>query len=71
MINKDGKYVASPEYSIVSYAMEGMAIVSKDGKYGYINTKGKVVIDIKYSRAGLFVNGYAIVNDGTKVFLYK
>jgi hypothetical protein len=56
-------------YSIRSF-FEGLAIyaVSKNGeiKYGYINTKGDVVIEPKYDNAGDFAEGLAPVLSNRK-----
>ena len=40
---------------------DGLAVVYKDGKYGYIYTKGTVVIDLIWDEAYDFSDGYAIV----------
>lgn len=41
---------------------EGLAAVSKNDKYGFIDTKGKVVIEPKYEWASSFSDGLAIVS---------
>lgn len=41
---------------------EGLAAVSKNDKYGFIDTKGKVVIEPKYEWASNFSSGLAIVS---------
>ena len=43
---------------------EGMAAVVKDGKYGFIDKTGKLVIDYKYDYAEDFSEGYAAVSTG-------
>ena len=40
---------------------EGMAAVKKDGKYGYINTKGELVIPCQFGYASDFIEGTAVV----------
>lgn len=40
---------------------EGLAAVYKDKKYGYINKKGKYVIEPQYADAGDFSEGIAVV----------
>jgi len=40
---------------------EGLAVVEKNGKFGYIDTTGKVVIPIKYLAASDFYSGEASV----------
>ena len=41
---------------------EGLAAVNKNDKYGFIDTKGKVVIEPKYEWASSFSDGLAIVS---------
>lgn len=41
---------------------EGLAAISKNDKYGFIDTKGKVLIEPKYDWASSFSNGLAIVS---------
>ncbi|MCI7465227.1 MAG: WG repeat-containing protein [Bacteroidales bacterium] len=42
--------------------LDGLARIETDeGKYGFINTDGKVVIDPKYNNAGLFSEGVCVV----------
>lgn len=38
--------------------------LKRDGKYGYINKKGEIVIPHTWYAAGYFNNGYAVVGDG-------
>jgi hypothetical protein len=40
---------------------EGLAAVCLNGKWGYINNKGEIVVDFKYGEAYSFLNGYAQV----------
>ena len=40
---------------------EGLAAVKKDGKYGYINTKGELVIPCKFDYASDFIDSTAVV----------
>ena len=41
-----------------------------DGKWGYINPKGEVIIEPVYAYAGYFSEGLAIISDG-ELWLYK
>ena len=43
---------------------EGMAIVVKDNKYGFIDQTGNVVVDLRYDYATDFSNGFAAVSTG-------
>lgn len=65
-VNKDGEVVINPNengYEIYGGFHDGLALVKKDGKYGYINTKGKLVIDAVYDYAEDFSEGRAIVGN--------
>lgn len=51
-------------------------IIKKDNKYGYINTKGKVIIEPTYEYATSFIGDYAVVKanvkqDGKEESLYQ
>jgi hypothetical protein len=64
VIDKSGEIVINAKengYMIVGGFHDGLARVKKDGKYGYINTKGKLVIDAVYDVAGDFSDGRASV----------
>ena len=49
--------------------VDGLVLVEKDGKYGYLNQKGEVVIDFLYDGVESFYNGVAIVKVSGKYFL--
>jgi hypothetical protein len=40
---------------------EDLAAVKKNGKWGYIDKKGNVIINFMYEKAGSFINGSANV----------
>ena len=44
----------------------GIACVKKDGKYGYIDKTGKIIVDIQYDDANNFYNGIACVKKDGK-----
>jgi len=46
---------------------DGLALVKKDGKFGYINAKGQVVIPFEYSYATSFSGGMATVKKDGKL----
>ena len=50
--------VIEPVYNEADLFYEGLAVVKKAGKYGYVNKDGKVVIPIKYLVAKPFRFGY-------------
>lgn len=54
-------------YDSVSAFKEGLAVVKKEGLYGYINMEGNIVIDLQYKRAKQFSNDRAVVGNGTSV----
>ena len=49
--------------------VDGLVLVEKDGKYGYLNQIGEVVIDFLYDGAESFYNDVAIVKVSGKYFL--
>lgn len=56
--NPSKQIVIKPEYQETDFFYEGYAIVKKDGKYGYVNKAGKVVIPIKFFSAKPFKYGF-------------
>ncbi len=50
------------QYNSVGEFVNGLAPVEKNNLYGYINTKGTLVIPLKYDHAEEFVNGLASVS---------
>lgn len=53
----------APQYEAASYFSEGLAPVKQNGKWGYIDQSGAVVIPFQYDRAYDFNEGYAIVGN--------
>lgn len=53
-----------PKYEDVGKYSFGLAAAKLDGKWGYIDTQGKVIVDFKYDYASAFNEGKAVV--GTK-----
>lgn len=49
------------QFDYVTPFSQGFAMVKKDGKFGYINTSGKLAIPIQYDYATPFANGKATV----------
>lgn len=45
---------------------EGFAAVQKDGKWGYINTKGEQIVECKFDDAWGFIGGFAKVKKDGK-----
>ncbi len=51
---------------------DGLAVVNKDGKWGFIDKTGKVVIPLQYDYASNFSEGLALVKkDGKSGFVDK
>ena len=53
--------IIDPQYEDAQNFSGDYAAVKKNGKWGYIDETGKVVIDFKYDWAGLFSEGVAAV----------
>ena len=54
--------IASPQFEDVRPFSDGFAAVKLDGKWGYINAKGKIVIEPQYTLASDFYEGKAVVS---------
>lgn len=68
-VDANKQWVVQPQYDMARAFKNGLARVAKDGKWGYINTAGKVVIPLQYDEAQDFGdNGLAMVGVGP---LYK
>ena len=51
---------------------DGLAITQQGGRFGYINTQGRLAIPHRYEQAGVFLNGLAkVVIDGRLGFIDK
>ena len=69
LINNAGKLVVMPgKYDGMGRMMEGMAFVSINGKYGYINKEGKEIHSCTLEDATDFKNGYARVKASGKYY---
>ncbi|WP_251033403.1 WG repeat-containing protein [Bacillus sp. ISL-75] len=64
LIDLTGKILQSYPYAYVSNYGQGLLAFkeNKDGKIGYIDEQGKIVIEPKFSSAESFIDGRAIVN---------
>lgn len=60
---KEKKEILKCEYHYLSYPQEGLVVFKKekDGKYGYMDMKGKVIIEPQYDDAASFEEGVAQV----------
>lgn len=63
VIDKSGKWIVRPEYNFISGFSFGLSPFQKNenGKYGYINLQGEVVIEAKFDSAGWFYEERALV----------
>lgn len=72
IIDKKCNVVAELSHDIIRCGLfhDGLALFEdqNDGKYGYINKKGEVVIEAKYDNASVFEEGFAVVviDDGNE-----
>ena len=55
------KEIIKPQYEFARGVNDGLAAVKKDGKWGYIDVNGKVMIPFSYDIAYSFSEGYAVV----------
>jgi len=66
-IDKSGKMVIPPRFDSVDRFHEGLAQVALDGRHGYIDTTGAMVLEIPNGRtSGPFSQGLAAVKVGDK-----
>lgn len=64
-INKSGKAVGRAfDYIKVLDFSCGLGAVNKGGRWGFVDRKGKEVIELKYDAVSQFVEGYAMVKMG-------
>ncbi len=56
-----GKMLLDFQFSTARKFCEGMALVSKDNKYGFINESGSITVPLQFDDASDFKNGYALV----------
>lgn len=82
LMKTSGDVIIEPTYElevpeVSSYALEaftffqeGLARVAKNGKLGYINEKGNVVIDFTYADSGHFSEGLAYYMSTTEKYGY-
>ena len=62
----DGKLLFESDYEEVGLLSDGLCRAKHNGKYGYINYRGEIVIDFQYDKAYSFSNGYAEVYLGDR-----
>ena len=63
LLGKDGKYFSIPKgYSLVNYS-DGILLLEKNGKYGYMDLRGGWIAPPIYDSASPFVQGLAVLGD--------
>ena len=61
-----------PTYDEMSHFYGGLASIKKNGKYGFIDGNGKLVITPKFDLVGIFSNGLAaVIIDGKIGYINK
>lgn len=61
-MDKTGRLIIPGNYDLAANFSDGLAAVKKDGKWGYINQQGRIVISLRYNEwAGAFHDGMARV----------
>lgn len=63
--DENGNIVIEAIYGIGDFK-EGLAFIKKDGRYGYVNEYGKIVIPLQYQNARDFSEGLAAVKQNNK-----
>lgn len=73
LMDKSGKILLAPEYDQVGYSFEeGLISISKNGKYGFANQKGEIVIPMIYDEVDNFSEGIApVLKNGFWGFIDK
>lgn len=73
-INKEGKILINPQFSIANPFIDGVATVAgSDYKFGLIDKNGKYIVNPQYSKGLPFNNGLALVvpENGKPIFINK
>jgi hypothetical protein len=65
-IDNEGKVVIEARYDFVENFSEGLAVISRKGKFGYILKTGEELIPPYYDEAESFHNNLAIVSENNK-----
>jgi len=68
-VNKKGKPITIKTWEEAGEFFEGLAMIKENGKYGFVDTVGKKVIDIKYDVVSNFSKAAAMVKSSNEFFL--
>ena len=60
----DGRVVSAPQYDSVSPFSEARAMVTRNGRYGFIDRAGNEIIPLSFESAAHFREGFAAVTTG-------
>ena len=63
MYDFEGNEILITIFKDLGFPSEELCAAKLDGKWGYLNLKGETIIEYKYSFAGEFRNGVALVSD--------
>lgn len=65
IVSAKGKNIGEESFDAAkAFTQDGYAAVRKNGKWGFLDAEGKLVIDYQYDDAFSFSNGYAAVKEG-------
>jgi hypothetical protein len=66
LFDRNGNPLTTEDFDLISLFSQNHAFVSRDGKMGFIDNFGKIVVDLKYDyiMEGKFFEGLATVNIG-------
>ncbi len=64
----DTEFPLPPDYKLVSYS-NGMILLEKNGKYGFMNYLGKWIVQPVYDYAEPYCEGLAVIGNGEKMGL--
>ncbi|MDR2790902.1 MAG: WG repeat-containing protein [Campylobacteraceae bacterium] len=66
-MNDNGEVVIEPQFENAFAFADGFAVVKKEGKYGFINRKGKFALPLPFDYIGSFSqSGFAAFKQGNK-----
>lgn len=68
-VNKTGKPISTKTWEEAGEFKEGLAMVKENGKWGFIDTLGRKIIDCKYEVVSSFTKGAAMVKLGNDFLL--
>ena len=66
LYNNTGEKIAEGFEDVKLFVSNEPAAIKQNGKWGFVNTSGKIVIEPKYDNANSFNVGYAPICDGNK-----